>query len=94
MQSAPQADALLVQAQPRQQPHRSRQSGGGGGGLGGAMMGIGIATDVMSGIAEAEQERAAAAEDAAIAACARRYRSYDPQTQTYIGRGGKVYNCP
>jgi hypothetical protein len=68
--------------------------GGGGGGFGAAMMGLGIAAEIASGIAEAEEARQAQSQDDAIAQCARRYRSYDPQTQTYIGKGRRVYNCP
>jgi hypothetical protein len=30
----------------------------------------------------------------AIAYCARRYRSYDPDTGTYVGRHGAVLSCP
>ena len=30
----------------------------------------------------------------AIAYCARRYRTYDPDTGTYIGRYGVVRSCP
>lgn len=30
----------------------------------------------------------------AIAYCARRYRSYDPGTQTYLGRDGVRHSCP
>lgn len=31
---------------------------------------------------------------AVIAKCARRYRSYDPATQTYLGRDGLRHDCP
>lgn len=31
---------------------------------------------------------------AAIAACARRFRTYDPRTQTYIGKGYVRRHCP
>jgi hypothetical protein len=30
----------------------------------------------------------------AIAYCARRYRTYDPDTGTYVGRHGVVRSCP
>lgn len=30
---------------------------------------------------------------AVIASCARRYRSYDPQSQTYLGRDGRRHSC-
>jgi hypothetical protein len=66
---------------------------GGGDGRGGAIA-AGIAGGLMLGIIAAEQARAASQQDALIAQCARRFRSYDPQTQTYVGRGGRVYSCP
>ena len=31
---------------------------------------------------------------AIIAACARRFRSYDPNSQTYLGRDGLRHSCP
>ena len=33
-------------------------------------------------------------EPAAIAFCARRFRSYDPNSQTYLGRNGQRRSCP
>ena len=30
----------------------------------------------------------------AIAYCARRYRTYDPDTGTYVGRHGAILSCP
>jgi hypothetical protein len=36
---------------------------------------------------------AAASSDAHIEYCLSRYRTYDPQTDTYIGRGGRRYRC-
>jgi hypothetical protein len=30
----------------------------------------------------------------AIAACARRYRSYDRASRTYLGRDGRRHRCP
>jgi hypothetical protein len=36
---------------------------------------------------------AAASSDAHIDYCLSRYRTYDPQTDTYIGRGGRRYRC-
>jgi hypothetical protein len=33
-------------------------------------------------------------EPAAIAYCARRFRSYDANSQTYLGRGGERRSCP
>lgn len=34
------------------------------------------------------------AEDPAVAACAKRFRSYDPQSRTYGGKGGRRIACP
>ena len=39
-------------------------------------------------------ERTDDPEHAAIAYCARRYRSYDPSSQTYLGRDGLQHPCP
>jgi hypothetical protein len=36
---------------------------------------------------------AAASSDAHIDYCLSRYRTYDPQTDTYIGKGGRRYRC-
>lgn len=99
-QVSAQSDVLIVQTQaPRGQragqgTRGGRRAGGGGGGGGNAAAAAGIAGGIIAGIIAAEEARAAADQEAAIAQCARRYRSYDPQTQTYIGRGGQVYNCP
>ncbi len=30
----------------------------------------------------------------AIADCARRFRSYDPNSQSYLGRDGRRHSCP
>jgi hypothetical protein len=108
-QASQQADALYVQVQrgprgPRVGPGprggwrggpgpRGGWRGGGWRGNGGAVA-AGIAGGLMLGIIAAEQARAASQQDALIAHCARRFRSYDPQTQTYVGRGGWVYSCP
>ncbi|MEH3119203.1 MAG: BA14K family protein [Methylorubrum populi] len=32
--------------------------------------------------------------DAAVAECARRFKTYDPQSQTYVGKGGVRRSCP
>jgi X-X-X-Leu-X-X-Gly heptad repeat protein len=61
---------------------------------GGGAVAAGIAGGLMLGIIAAEQARAASQQEALIAQCARRFRSYDPQTQTHVGRGGRVYSCP
>ena len=39
-------------------------------------------------------ERTDDPEHAAIAYCARRYRSYEPGSQTYLGRDGQRHPCP
>src|SRR5690349_5468458 len=78
---------------------RGRGWGGRGGGWGrgrgsgvGAAVGIGVGAAIIGGAiaaSAAEQQR-----QEAINYCAQRYRSYDPNSQTYVGRGGMRYPCP
>lgn len=42
----------------------------------------------------ADDEAEAEPVDAAAAACARRFKTYDPRTGTYIGKGGRRLRCP
>lgn len=84
---------------------RGRGRGGGrgwGGGRGrgwggpgvGAAIGLGVGAAVIGGaIAAQEAERAAAAQNAADY-CMRRFRSYDPESGTYVGRDGLRRPCP
>ena len=67
---------------------RGRGRGGGwdrgrGGGVGAAIIGGAIAASA------AEQQR-----QQAVGYCMQRYRSYDPNSQTYLGRDGMRYSCP
>jgi hypothetical protein len=57
----------------------------------GAAAAIGIigAIGTMMAIDAANRAQAAAIED-----CRRRYRSYDPYSQTFVGRDGRRYRCP
>ena len=78
---------------------RGRGWGGRGGGWGrgrgngvGAAVGIGVGAAIIGGAiaaSAAEQQRREA-----VSYCMQRYRSYDPNSQTYIGRGGMRYPCP
>jgi len=76
---------------------RGRGWGGRGGGRGrgsgvGAAVGIGVGAAIIGGAiaaSAAEQQRREA-----VSYCMQRYRSYDPNSQTYIGRGGMRYPCP
>lgn len=70
----------------------------------GSAIGAGIAAGAIGALAAgaiASQARPAyaapvyGAEDVdAVAYCSRRFRSYDPETGTYIGTGGVVRACP
>src|SRR3954471_8638898 len=72
---------------------RGRGWGGRGRGSGvGAAVGIGVGAAIIGGAiaaSAAEQQRREA-----VSYCMQRYRSYDPNSQTYIGRGGMRYPCP
>jgi len=76
---------------------RGRGRGGGGWGRGrgsgvGAAVGIGVGAAIIGGAiaaGAAEQQR-----QDAINYCMQRYRSYDPNSQTYLGRDGMRYPCP
>ena len=73
---------------------RGRGRGGGwsrGDGVG-AAIGIGIGAAIIGGAiaaSAAEQQRRDA-----ISYCMQRYRSYDPESMTYLGRDGLRRSCP
>jgi len=71
--------------------------GGGGGGAAAAGV-IGLAGGLIAaGIAEEAEKKAAAeaqaSEQAHIDDCLRRYKSYNPRTDTYIGPDGQRHQC-
>jgi hypothetical protein len=76
---------------------RGRGRGGGwgrgrGGGGVGAAVGIGVGAAIIGGAiaaSAAEQQR-----QQAVGYCMQRYRSYDPNSQTFLGRDGMRYSCP
>ena len=68
---------------------RGRGRGWGGRGRGG---GVGVGAAIIGGAiaaSAAEQQR-----QQAVGYCMQRYRSYDPNSQTYLGRDGMRYSCP
>ncbi|MGX7742583.1 BA14K family protein [Rhodopseudomonas parapalustris] len=70
---------------------RGRGRGRGWGGPGpGAAIGIGIGAAIVGGAIAASQAEAARQQDY----CARRFRSYNPATGTYIAKGGREVPCP
>jgi hypothetical protein len=85
---------------------RGRGGGGGrgggfrGGGRGrgdggaGAAIGLGIAGAIIGGAIIASQAEQARAAENAAGYCMRKYRSYNPETGTYIGRDGLERRCP
>ena len=91
------------------QPHWRRGYRGYGYGLGGLGFGLGLG-GLLGTYADpwydepyvfvppvettVEVEVAVPEESAAIAACARRFRTYDPVTQTYVGKGYVRRRCP
>jgi hypothetical protein len=79
---------------------RGRGRGGGGGGRGrgygggnvGAGIALGIGAAVVGGAIAASAAQARQRE--AIDYCMQTYRSYDPQSMTYVGRDGYRRQCP
>jgi hypothetical protein len=61
-------------------------------GGGGALLGGLAAGAIIGGAIAASQANAAAQQNAAY--CARRYRSYDPASGTYLNNDGNRYPCP
>jgi hypothetical protein len=77
---------------------RGRGGGGGrGGGWGGdgvgAAIGLGVGAAIIGGAIAASQAEEARRQDA-VGYCMQRYRSYNPETGTYIGRDGMERPCP
>ena len=84
--------APLIQVQHRRGGgHRGggyRGHDGGGDGAGAAAAGAAIGLFMGAVIAtEAQRQQA-------ISYCARRFRSFDPNSMTYVGRDGRRYRCP
>ncbi len=75
------------------QVQRRTYRGGSRGGYRGSDIGAGVVAGIVGlaigGMIAAEQQR-----QNTMAYCASRFRSYNPETGTYIGRGGRVYRCP
>jgi BA14K-like protein len=67
---------------------------GRGRGYGGAAVGAGIAAGIIGGAIIADQARRQAAEDDAVRYCMQRFRSYNPNTGTYISSSGEERPCP
>ena len=63
-----------------------------GGGGSGALIGGLAAGAIIGGAIAASQANAAAQQNANY--CAQRYRSYDPQSGTYLNNDGNRYSCP
>ena len=86
------ARAPLIQVQHRRGGgHRGggyRGHGGSGDGAGAAAAGAAIGLFLGAVIAtEAQRQQA-------ISYCARRFRSFDPNSMTYVGRDGRRHRCP
>jgi hypothetical protein len=60
----------------------------------GAAIGAGIAAGIIGGAIIADQARRQAAEDDAVRYCMSRFRSYNPETGTYITSRGEERPCP
>ena len=89
---------LDSQSNPIQVQHPHGHHGGGGyrGGGGGGWGGDGgaAAAGVIGGLIIGAIIASEAQRQQAINYCARRFRSFDPNTMTYVGRNGVRYRCP
>jgi hypothetical protein len=72
--------------------HRHRGYGYHRGGGAGALLGGLAAGAIIGGAIAAGQANAATQQN--VAYCARRYRSYDPASGTYLNNDGNRYPCP
>jgi hypothetical protein len=70
---------------------RGRGRGRGGGNIG-AAIGLGVGAAIIGGAIAAQQGEAQRQD--AIGYCMQRFRSYDPQSMTYMGRDGLRHPCP
>jgi hypothetical protein len=81
-QSADQPSVIQIQ-------HRRGGHRGGGGGDGGA-----VAAGVLGGLLLGAVIANEAQRSNSVDYCMRRFRSYDPQSGTYLGRDGYRHSCP
>jgi len=72
---------------------RGRGRGRGGGWGPGPAIGLGIGAAIVGGAIAASAAEEARRRDA-VGYCMRRYRSYNPETMTYIGKDGYERSCP
>jgi len=89
LSSVADSQSLLLQVQHRGHRGGGYRGGGGGGGNGGAIAAGVIGSVILGTIIASEAQR-----QQAIDYCARRYRSFDPGSMTYVGRNGVRYRCP
>jgi hypothetical protein len=84
-------NSLVIQVQ-----RRIRGGGGGGGGGGGNAAGAvaaGVAAGLLLGVIANEAVRQNEQRQDSVDYCARRYRSYDPESGTYMGKDGVRRPC-
>ena len=84
-------NSLVIQVQ-----RRIRGGGGGGGGGGGNAAGAvaaGVAAGLLLGVIANEAARQEEQRHDSVEYCARRYRSYDPESGTFMGKDGVRHPC-
>jgi hypothetical protein len=80
-------NSLVIQVQ-----RRIRGGGGGGGDAAGAVA-AGVAAGLLLGVIANEAARQDEQQQQSADYCAQRYRSYDPESGTYMGRDGVRHPC-
>lgn len=86
--------ATVVQIQHRRGAPGGGHRGGGGGHRGGGGDGGAVAAGVLGGLLLGAIIANEAQRNRGVDYCARRFRSYDPYSQTYLGRDGYRHRCP
>jgi hypothetical protein len=87
-------DGQIVQVQHRRGGGPRRGGGGGGHRGGGGGDGGAVAAGILGGLLLGAIIANEAQRNRGVDWCARRFRSYDPYSQTYLGRDGYRHRCP
>ena len=86
-------NSLVIQVQRRRGGARRGGRGGWGGGGGGGDGGA-VAAGVLGGLVLGTIIANEAQRNQGVEYCMQRYRSYDPESMTFLGNDGRRHRCP